>query len=189
MSFLNFHDSFIETDLIGCGTQFNRKVPPDESNLSWAHLSLLRRLRLFKNKLGRLSPLSVSRPTLLDLIWNTVFIHFLNWPHVYLFSARLIRISKKRCQPTGKPYFPRSGSGLQSKDKHRSRTRTPFNITGFAGGVIQFITKSHSYSKKHFANGVHYFRYLLRIVFLPNLEKIGEIWEDSTNWIRPTNSS
>ena len=36
---------------------------------------------------------------------------------------------------------------------------------------------------------VSHFRYLLQIVFLPNLEKIGEIWEDSTNWIRSANSS
>ena len=104
MSYTNFHVSFIETDSIGCGTQLNRKVPPDENNFSWARLSLLRRLRPLENKPGRLRPLSVSRPTLLDLIWNTVLIHFLNRPHVYLFCAGLIRISKKkRCQPIGKP--------------------------------------------------------------------------------------
>ena len=187
MSYTNFRDSFIETDSIGCGTQLNRKVPPDENNFSWAHLSLLRRLRPLENKLGRLSPLSVSRPTLLDLIWNTVLIHFLNRLHVYLFYAGLIRISKKKMSANRE--FPTSGFGLGSEDKHRSRSRTPFNITGFAGGVIQFISKFHSHSKKYLANGVQYFRYLLRIIFLPNLEKIGEIWEDSTNWIRPVNSS
>ena len=96
LSYPNFHDSFIETDSIGCGTQLNRKVPPDENNFSWARLSLLRRLRPLENKPGRLSPLSVSKPPLLDLIWNTVLIHFLNWPHVYLFCTGLIRISKKK---------------------------------------------------------------------------------------------
>ena len=140
LSYTNFHDSFIETDSIGCGTQLNRKVPPDENNFSWARLSLLRRLRPLENKLGRLSPFSVSRPTLLDLIWNTVLIHFSNRLHVYLFYAGLIRISKKKMSANRE--FPTSGFGLGSEDKHRSRSRTPFNITGFAGGVIQFISNS-----------------------------------------------
>ena len=38
----------MNTDSIGCETQLNRKVPPDENNFSRARLSLLRRLRPVK---------------------------------------------------------------------------------------------------------------------------------------------
>ena len=58
LSYTNFHDSFIETDSIGCGTQLNRKVPPDENNFSWARLSLLRRLRPVKQTRATEFPLS-----------------------------------------------------------------------------------------------------------------------------------
>ena len=43
-----FHDSFIETDPIGCEAQLSRKVPPNENNFSWARFSLLQRLRPVK---------------------------------------------------------------------------------------------------------------------------------------------
>ena len=41
-----FHESFTETDAIGCEAQLNRKVPPNEKNFSWARFSLLRTCKM-----------------------------------------------------------------------------------------------------------------------------------------------
>ena len=89
-----FHESFTETDAIGCEAQLNRKVPPNENNFSWARFSLLLRLRPVKWAQPTESRLSLPAHVL-EFVWNTFLIHLLKWPHSYLFLREIVQFLRK----------------------------------------------------------------------------------------------
>ena len=66
-------------------------------------------------------------------------------------------ISEEKCQPFGRRYSADQISGSLHKDKHRSRARTPFNITGFPGGGLTNLLKTSVHLEEYCFNGCYYF--------------------------------
>ena len=114
---------------------FNRlRVLPLENSV-WQTIllrapQLQQRLRPVRNSGGRLSRCSAARPTLLELNWNTVLSHSLKRQHVFIYREihpdfdENISNTGKKCPEDWSCSFP-------YKAKHRSRARTPLNITHF----------------------------------------------------------